>query len=586
MAVGQGTLTSVLDVGALDVVETRLEVLGVDACFWHGQLLRQVLELHRVLSAAGAGLSTVPQVALLLQLSESAAGALLGEGQLLASLPGGLPALDCGLLTVAQSAVLLRVVGPLDEPVQQAVWERLKARLVAAWDQGVLLTPGRLRSELARWVIATDPRSAEQRRRAAEAEGDVTYRRREDGLGDLFATGISGPVLQAVLCRIRERSAPFGSQDRRSAGRRRLDALLDLLLGRERLPGGGDEPRWHDGADGRCGDDGRTCGCHLGSPVPCGAQVVVHVPLGAALGTTDEPAELVGHGPTDPEQLRLLLLSSPRLQVVRVDAHGVPVAVDDRTWQVHRGDLPGLQRLLLQLADAPPGRTHPRHPFDHLGTDAGEGARAPAPGPGAAARAPGLGARARAPGACGPPIRAGAHPPELSGPYRLPRSLRRLLELRAPRCEWPGCGARSTLCDMDHDVPWPAGASCACQCGPLCRRHHRIKQLLMRKARTDDGAVTWTDPTGRSWTSPAQHPPPAAAVRPLPTAVPHALSPHALSPDALAELFAPADDDPVRWELRALESDPDEPDHDRLAHRLACDDGWGLALDDPYRWTA
>jgi hypothetical protein len=49
--------------------------------------------------------------------------------------------------------------------------------------------------------------------------------------------------------------------------------------------------------------------------------------------------------------------------------------------------------------------------------------------------------------------------------------------VRAPRCEWPGCGARASRCDLDHDLAWPHGATCACNCGPLCRRHHRAKQL-------------------------------------------------------------------------------------------------------------
>ena len=105
----------------------------------------------------------------------------------------------------------------------------------------------------------------------------------------------------------------------------------------------------------------------------------------------------------------------------------------------------------------------------------------------------------------------------------------------------------------------------------------------MVKQRQEHSAVRWTDATGRSWTSPAQHPPPAPAVRPLPLVVPD--EPHPLSPDALAELLTDlADDDPIRYELRTVENDPD--DHDRLGRQIDDDDGWGLALDDPYRWAA
>lgn len=45
--------------------------------------------------------------------------------------------------------------------------------------------------------------------------------------------------------------------------------------------------------------------------------------------------------------------------------------------------------------------------------------------------------------------------------------------------------------------------------------------------------------------------------------------------------------DPVRFELRAQDTDPDDPDwnqpDDDAEQRLA--DGWGPALDDPTRWT-
>ena len=236
MAVGQAVLTSVLDVGALNAVESRLEVQGVAVCQAHAVLLREVLELHRVLAAAGAGLSTVPQTALLLQVSEQAAQTLLAEAQLLAALPGGVEAVECGLLTVAQSAALLRAVRDLSPAVQQQVWGQLQARLLSAAQDGVVLPPARLAQSLARWVVQADPVGAQERRRRAEAHGEVSYRRRDDGLGDLFATAIPTPLLQAVLCRIRAAAGPVGSHDDRTAGKRRLDALLDLLLGRNPLP--------------------------------------------------------------------------------------------------------------------------------------------------------------------------------------------------------------------------------------------------------------------------------------------------------------------------------------------------------------
>ncbi len=433
--------TSTLDVGALNAVEARLEVRGVAVCQAHALLLSDVLELDRVLSMAGAGLSTVPQVALLLQVSEQSAQTVLAEARLLSRLPGGVEALECGLLTVAQSAALLRAVGGLAVEVQRAVWERLQARLLSAAEQGGVLTPARLASVLARWVVQADPAGAQDRRQRAEAQGDVSYRRREDGLGDLFATAVPAPLLQAVLCRVRALAQPFGTADDRSAGKRRLDALLDLLLGRQPLE-----------LNAGAGCDGRSCGCRSGAGAPCGTDVLVHLPLGAVLGTTDELAELVGHGPLDPEQLTAVLTNAPRVSIVRVDADGVPVSVDDAVEVLPRDTLEAVRARIRALAGAPPGPAQPRHPFDH-----------PDP-PELPDRLDGepLDDDRRAAGRADPQLRSGGHPPGTPGPYRLPRLLRRLVQVRAPRCEWPACGVRARACDVDHDQPHPYGATCAC----------------------------------------------------------------------------------------------------------------------------
>lgn len=146
----------------------------------------------------------------------------------------------------------------------------------------------------------------------AQRNADVDYRQRQDGLVDLFALGITGPNAQACLARIAARSGPIGPDDPRPAGQRRLDALVDLLTGRDTLFG----PAVSEDAAGAadlgvpgcptCGCRGggprQSCGCPLGASVPCGMQVQLLVPIGAALGTTDEVAEQVGHGPLDPDR--------------------------------------------------------------------------------------------------------------------------------------------------------------------------------------------------------------------------------------------------------------------------------------------
>jgi hypothetical protein len=328
----------------------------------------------------------------------------------------------------------------------------------------------------------------------------------------------------------------------------------------------------------------------------------VLVPIGAALGTTDEVAELAGHGPLDPDDLAALLTAAPEVRAVWVDENGVPVAVADRAVRPGR-DPAQVRRALLDLADQPPpDHRAPRHPNDHrpehLHDESDDSAPAqstwtddngppdPVLRPPDASRldeAPPDRSRDARPGSrfvvrSRPVVLSCPHPVGRPGPYRVPAALRRLLQARAPRCEWPGCGARAVVCDLDHDLAWPAGPTCGCDLGPGCRRHHRIKQLGWTKTRLPDSTVAWTSPTGRTWTSPSQHDRPAAPVRPLPplpTAAAH--DRQEVRPERVAD---EAPDDPSTW------PEPPPEDHDRLAARLLHPDAaWDLDLQDATAWS-
>ena len=507
MVAGQGVLSGTLDVGALTAVEARLEARLVSRGAAHVADLRDALELHRLYDAAGMGLSAVAHVALVLRCSELRAGELLADARLLLRLPGAFEAVAGGLLTVEGSQVLTAQLGPLDELGRLAVWERLHPLLRRDAEHGVVRPPARLRELLRRLVVQADPAGAQQRRREAADAGGVEYRRREDSLVDLYALGLSAPNAQACLSRIAAAAAPLGLDDPRTADQRRRDAFVSLLLGRESLPFERDVPT---GAAG--------CGCSAVSPVPCGAQLQVLVPLGAALGTTDELAELVGHGPLEPDLLDALLHASPELRAVFVGDDGVPVAAGDVVLRPARANPAGVRAALLDLAgSAPPAGWVPRHPDDH-GPGDDPPPDPPPPDPPPDEPPPGEPPPDEPPPEDSPPddarherplrpepvtpaVLARPHPVGTPGPYRLPARLRRLLVVRAPRCEWPGCGARAVRCDLDHDLAWPDGPTCGCNLGPLCRRHHRTKQTGWTKTRTAAG-VRWTSPAGRTWTSP------------------------------------------------------------------------------------
>ena len=60
---------------------------------------------------------------------------------------------------------------------------------------------------------------------------------------------------------------------------------------------------------------------------------------------------------------------------------------------------------------------------------------------------------------------------------RLPprrRRSHRFVRARDRRCRFPGCRAAAIRCDLDHNIPWPAGATSADNLCCLCRHHHRL----------------------------------------------------------------------------------------------------------------
>jgi hypothetical protein len=129
--------------------------------------------------------------------------------------------------------------------------------------------------------------------------------------------------------------------------------------------------------------------------------------------------------------------------------------------------------------------------------------------------------------------------------YRPNQELRDYVLTRSPVCDFPTCHTPATDCDIDHAIPYnhdqhddnrddtdqqgnqcePAeadqeaepveavpsreqrrsgGKTSACNCGPRCRRHHRLKTHGGWTVRQHpDGSTTWTNAHGRAYHSPA-----------------------------------------------------------------------------------
>ncbi|WP_341476222.1 HNH endonuclease signature motif containing protein [Cryobacterium zongtaii] len=87
--------------------------------------------------------------------------------------------------------------------------------------------------------------------------------------------------------------------------------------------------------------------------------------------------------------------------------------------------------------------------------------------------------------------------------YNPPADMRRYLAARDHTCQGIGCNRRATLSEIDHTRPWCTG-------GPtdvdnlvhLCKACHRLKhQSSFTTRQGPGGALTWTTPAGKTYTS-------------------------------------------------------------------------------------
>ena len=175
------------------------------------------------------------------------------------------------------------------------------------------LTPGSLRSALARAVMEVAPEKARQRRETAAKTARVERWAEDSGNAALMGRELPPDEVLAADQRI-----TAWAQELRKAGLEggmdelRARAFLDLVLGtdsRPRAPGAAGTTG-HDGSPGAgpAPDTGPAAGAAGGFA----GRVTLTVPLGTAAGLADRPGELAGHGPVDPWLARDLANAAAR----------------------------------------------------------------------------------------------------------------------------------------------------------------------------------------------------------------------------------------------------------------------------------
>ena len=397
-----------------------------------------------------------------------------------------------GVITRGKAELIVRLTQYLSGDEATAVEAKVLGRAGR-------LTPGGLRSALARAVMEVAPEKARQRREAAAKTARVE-RWAEDS-GNAALMGRELPPDEVLAC---DQRISWWAGELRTAGLEggmdelRARAFLDLVLGKDSRP----RPPQAAGTVGQDADDRAGGGAQQppGSGPAGGAaggfagQVTLTVPLGTAAGLADRPGELSGLGPVDPWLARDLAAAAARNPkttwcVTVTDEHGHAVG--------HGCARPEPEGHRKRAGPGPSGFSFT--PASRDGPPNGYGTW-----------------RLRIPGA-GPDLIVGIdtldthdceHRHEARG-HDPGVKLRHLSQVRHATCTSPVCRRPASQCDFEHNTPYEAGGrTCLCNGGPKCRHDHRLKQQPRWKVdQLPDGTFRWTTPSGRSYdTEPTRYP--------------------------------------------------------------------------------
>ena len=435
---------------------------------------------------------TRDQLALALGESRAAVDWLLTVAWHLATrLDGTLDALRDGIITRGKAELIVRLTLYLDDEEAKAVESKIL-------DRAGRLTPGGLRSALARAVMEAAPDKARERRQTAARFARVERWAEDSGNAALMGRELPPDEVLAADQRISwwagelKKAGLEGGMDEL-----RARAFLDLVLGtdsRRRAPQAADAA----GQDGGAAQQPPGTGPAGGAAGGFAGRVTLTVPLGTAAGLADRPGELAGHGPVDPWLARDLVTAAARNPETTWC-----VTVTDRQGHAagHGCARPEPRSHAKRAGPSPPpgGTGFSFTPASRDGPPGGYGTwrlRIPGGGPDLIVAIDTLDTQD-----CQHRHEARGHDPGVK--------LRHLSQVRHATCTSPICRRPASQCDFEHNIPYEAdGRTCLCNGGPKCRHDHRLKQQPgWTVAQLPGGTFRWTTPAGRSYdTEPTRYP--------------------------------------------------------------------------------
>ncbi len=395
------------------------------------------------------------EVGLALRLSRTTASNRLAMAEtLVQDLPRTHAAWQAGLIdtpkvrAIAETSCLL--TGPQRDVLEARILPRAPEQTLA-----------QLRRALLRAVLAIDPDGAERRFRERRTDRRVVVSPDGEGMSSLWAL-LSAPDATASYERLGQLARSLGAADPRGMDARRADLLVELLTGR------------------RCAASGCATDCAGDCDASC-------CPAADGHGNTTDGTGNTTHG-TDPEPGTGSGPDGTRRGPGRAEGgHGC--CPPDRGARLPTG--PG--KPLVQV-------TVPITMLMGLDEQPGElGGHGPIPA-----------SLAREIAAQGTWRRLLTDPQ--SGvlldhgrtTYTPPAGLADFVRARDVVCRFCTCGQPAARADLDHTVAYADGGSTSDRnLYAGCRHHHRGKTHApgWHVDQHDDGRITWTTPTGHSYTS-------------------------------------------------------------------------------------